>query len=1154
VLFEERDLRIMVTGIRRCLNVTSLAAVIGLFVMSGGGAYAAKDPSSAGGTVLSGSGGAGRGAGGLTVVSFPGVLTATPAVVPASPAPTRVYQSSFGSFPNFGDPEALAVDQSTGDIYVVSGSVGTVSRYTSAGAPDDFTAGPDAGTNTLTGFSFVAPSTAEVAIAPAGAAGGTAGDIYVASSTGVDIYAHEGTHLGQITEANGAGFSLACGVATDNTGKLYIGDFGGNIDRYVPTADPVTNADYDAQVTGVSSPCNVIADSTGAAYASTLVTGPLTKYSASDFGTSNTGTVIDANSRAIAVDPSTDDVYVDEGDKISVFDSTGTLLYTFGSAIDFGTDSTGVAVMGSGGPAYVADRSNHRIDVYGPVVIVPDVVTGEASALSDTSATLGGTVRPNGLALTDCHFEYVADAAFLATGFADLSSGGSAPCSPSAGSIPADLEDHTVTATITGLDPSRIYHFRLVAANTNASIKGLDAVVPGAPLVETTGSPTRTATTVRLDSRVDPRETTASYHFEYGDQGPCDSNPCTSTPSQSAGSTNTFELVSQQLAGLKANTTYHYRIAAENGVPGGVVGKDVAVTTRASDAPLTHGHLPGPPGSDRAWEQVSIPDTSGSPVGRSLAISDNGERAIYAIDGGSPGSQYGGGLEGDNDQYAERTPKGWQNNGLFPTRAQAPGNLWGDPLGPSDLSQAYADNRDVTNTGYVGIWRMTPGALAQLVISVPFEQYNPGDANVTSADGSRVLTLLIGNFDPAHPVGPEDENLYDITTGTPHMVGLLPDGSIPSCGVKDMDPTPAQGWVTADGSHAFFSSFLGARCQGPKALFVRDLLSSTTVQIAAHVKFIRGTADAAFFTTEDSLAAGDKGGNDIYRYTIQDGGLDCLTCSTAAAGSVISGDNQTTDFDAIAVSDDGTHIYFRAAHRLLPGAAAEGIYRLHVPDSNVAYVAPVAPGGARVSGYTTFGNAMSPDGSVFVFQSNNPALDAVNGAQSGGTLQDYRYDDNDRSLVCVSCPGDGSLPRGPLNSVGGLEGPPDGAPGAALTSGGDLVFVTPTPLAADDQNTALPNQDPAVGDDVYEWRDGRLLLVTDGQSFNAVAPSFAGVSRSGRDVFFIQAAQLTPDAIDAQRRLYDARIGGGFDFPRAPEPCSLDACQCELLGTGQPRR
>jgi hypothetical protein len=83
------------------------------------------------------------------------------------------------------------------------------------------------------------------------------------------------------------------------------------------------------------------------------------------------------------------------------------------------------------------------------------------------------------------------------------------------------------------------------------------------------------------------------------------------------------------------------------------------------------------------------------------------------------------------------------------------------------------------------------------------------------------------------------------------------------------------------------------------------------------------------------------------------------------------------------------------------------------------------------------------------------------------------------------------------------------------------------------------------GDDLYEWLDGRLLLVTDGktEAKGGNFPRFAGVSVDGRNVFFTQWAALTPDAIDSTRRLYDARVGGGFAFPSAPVPCSLEACQ-----------
>jgi hypothetical protein len=46
----------------------------------------------------------------------------------------------------------------------------------------------------------------------------------------------------------------------------------------------------------------------------------------------------------------------------------------------------------------------------------------------------------------------------------------------------------------------------------------------------------------------------------------------------------------------------------------------------------------------------------------------------------------------------------------------------------------------------------------------------------------------------------------------------------------------------------------------------------------------------------------------------------------------------------------------------------------------------------------------------------------------------------------------------------------------------------------------------------------------------------------------LEAAQLTADALDGYRRLYDARIGGGFAFPEAARECDLEVCQGTAKG------
>ena len=80
-----------------------------------------------------------------------GILTLL-ALAPASAIAgiVRPYEGFIASNASIGK---VAVDHDTGDVYVVGPSksgLAVISRYTGTGAPDNFTSGPDAGTNTLT--------------------------------------------------------------------------------------------------------------------------------------------------------------------------------------------------------------------------------------------------------------------------------------------------------------------------------------------------------------------------------------------------------------------------------------------------------------------------------------------------------------------------------------------------------------------------------------------------------------------------------------------------------------------------------------------------------------------------------------------------------------------------------------------------------------------------------------------------------------------------------------------------------------------------------------------------------------------------------------------------------------------------------------------
>jgi hypothetical protein len=99
---------------------------------------------------------------------------------------------------------------------------------------------------------------------------------------------------------------------------------------------------------------------------------------------------------------------------------------------------------------------------------VPAAVTGTASAVGQSAATLNATVNPAGEALKDCHFEYGSTSAY----------GASVPCAM----VPAPGEAAVaVSAPISALAAGTTYYFRIVAANATATVGGEAATLTTLP-------------------------------------------------------------------------------------------------------------------------------------------------------------------------------------------------------------------------------------------------------------------------------------------------------------------------------------------------------------------------------------------------------------------------------------------------------------------------------------------------------------------------------------------------------------------------------------------------------------------------------------------------------------------------------------------------
>jgi hypothetical protein len=191
----------------------------------------------------------------------------------------------------------------------------------------------------------------------------------------------------------------------------------------------------------------------------------------------------------------------------------------------------------------------------------PAAVTGSATGVTVNSATLNGTVDPNGRATT-WSFEYGTSTRY-----------GSRTQAKSAGSGTTAM---AVSVALSSLRPGRLYHFRLVARSDVGTSRGADRTfsTAGPPAVVTGPASSLTHRSARLNGNVNPNGLATSWYFEYGRSTRYGAR----TRTRSAGKGTRPVNVSVALSGLRAATTYHYRLVAANAV-GTRRGADLTFTT-----------------------------------------------------------------------------------------------------------------------------------------------------------------------------------------------------------------------------------------------------------------------------------------------------------------------------------------------------------------------------------------------------------------------------------------------------------------------------------------------------------------------------------------------------------------------------------------------
>ncbi|MGA8744900.1 MAG: hypothetical protein WB507_03440, partial [Solirubrobacterales bacterium] len=197
------------------------------------------------------------------------------------------------------------------------------------------------------------------------------------------------------------------------------------------------------------------------------------------------------------------------------------------------------------------------------------VTTKPATDIERTSATLTGSLDPDGIATT-YHFEYVDQADFEAHEAEfeahDYPGVLSAPASP-AGPISGTTEEN-VSAPLSGLDPQSAYHYRLVAENADGTTYGhaLTLETDTAVLSLKTESATDVfpeSATLHGSYTGDPEGGDTQCYFRYGTDTTYGHNT-SSPPGIDQGATSEVHEVEVEVTGLSPRHTYHFSFVCHN--------------------------------------------------------------------------------------------------------------------------------------------------------------------------------------------------------------------------------------------------------------------------------------------------------------------------------------------------------------------------------------------------------------------------------------------------------------------------------------------------------------------------------------------------------------------------------------------------------------
>jgi DNA-binding beta-propeller fold protein YncE len=1092
-------------------------------------------------------------------------------VSPAGAAQTRRILDSFGGTSSsvvdpypLSNPQGVAVDQETEDVYVADTGNNRVEKFSSSGAfllafgGNVGGLGADVCGGLVTcephGTQGTAPgefTEAKFVAVDNDASSPSFGDVYVAdtgdntvskfSSAGVleKSWSTNGQLNGSTTKATT--FGAIAGIVVNSAGELYVLNTGGLVFEFKPGGEAA--ATPEVQLERETAPLGLAVNSAGNLFAVSAATLRIGKFEPSGF-------LIGALDRSVEQNgPLT----VDAGGGVYFVRVTGALYYdsfngageieeSSGGGCNFifedceATDSLQVGFVGSGiaatagGEVFLSNAGESMVYRYSSLVtaVQPEEPRTEgATEVKTESAMLHGVVNPGAEGESGFYdFVYRQSAT-------ECEGEGATATRPVVGK-----KGEVASAVASELLPHTTYAFCLRMHNgAGEAVRGAPVTfttLAVAPRVEGMSVSDVAATSATLDANVNPGGESASYVVEYalagGSFAPVPGN------SGVVAESNVSVPVSLHVQGLQADSDYELRVSVANSVAT-VTSEVVSLTTQSAGGLFA---LP----DGRQWELVSPPDKHGAlidPIAEEglVQAAAGGDAVTFVAE--SPTEVEPQGYSNVEQVFSARGPDGWVSRDITPARERPAGA----PIGSGDEYVAFSEDLSLAVLQPHGVFE--PALSLEASEQTPFLRTNfvNGDVNNPCVE-SCYRPLVTGKPGYANvPAGTVFGGCPGGIECGPEFQGATPD--LTRIGIGSKSPL-----LASSGEYEEYEWAGGQLSKGDDLPPVRVATSED--------------GSWSYFVSVSVLAAAAVAGEEnLY---VSHGGVTSLIAVLSGedfhdwAGGSTGGREKGNELHkrTSRVSPDGRWFAFMSqreltgydTHDAVSGKPDQEVYLYHAPEdlaseSGTLVCASCDPTGARPVGVeaetltarTLVGGFQVWNGSQWVAANVpgfTPWADGSAGYQS-------RYLSDSGRLFFNSI--DALVAKDVNGQQDVYEYEPEGVPAGPNACGsgsasGSVVFK------------------PARSFDVEGRRGveaaGCVGLISSGQDANESA--FLDASGSGGDVFFLTAARLVPEDYDTALDVYDAHECTSAAPCFAVPPVSPPACDtgdaCKAAPTPQP--